>query len=100
MSASSDPPTDTASGAREAAGRLREFVVRKLGTRRVEVVPAGPEDEIAVLRVAPGSVARLLLPAVRSAVVERAREEGFRYAALDLSMRGPAAPPSPGRDLA
>lgn len=100
MSVSSGSPSGTASDPREAAERLREFVVERLGTRRVTVGPAGPEDEIAVVRVPPDLLARLLLPENRSAVVDRAREEGFRYAALDLSPLEPGTPPSPGGDLA
>ncbi|MFQ5888416.1 MAG: hypothetical protein ACE5JR_00035 [Gemmatimonadota bacterium] len=70
-----------------AAQRLREQLVRLLGTRRVEVEAGGDEGKIAVIRVGPSVVHRLLAPSVREAVVARARAVGFRYATLDLSLR-------------
>lgn len=76
-----------------APGRLRDFVSGRLGTRRVEVRAAGPEGEIALLRVPAETLDRLLAPGVRETIVERARAEGFRYAALDLSLLTPPARP-------
>lgn len=87
--------------ARSAAGaglsRLRTFLQRELGTRRVRVEAEGPEGEIAVLRVPEDLFAGVLEPRRRARVVELARREGFRYAALDAEPEAPAARGSEGR---
>lgn len=85
-----------------AIRRLRERVQRALGSRRVRVEADGPEGEIAVIRVPSDLARRLLEPATRTRVVELARAEGFRYAALDLGMEEGPLDPLAGRggDLA
>lgn len=82
-----------------AAGlsRLRAFLEGELGTGRVRVEAEGPEGEIAVLRVPGDLLAAVLEPRRRARVVERARREGFRYAALDAEPEPPGAPP-PGAE--
>lgn len=76
--------------------RLRTYLVRLLGTRRIRVEAEGPEGEIAVIHLPENAVPALLERARRGRVVERARREGFRHAALSLEpSEGPV--PSPDR---
>ncbi len=91
-----------AAGRPEAALRLEAALRAELGSRRIRVEPDGPEAEIAVLRVPPDLIPRLLEPARRARVVARARAEGFRYAALDLALEAGPEDPLAGRggDLA
>jgi pyridinium-3,5-biscarboxylic acid mononucleotide sulfurtransferase len=50
----------------------------------VDFDPDGPEGEIGVVRVPAEGTAALLEPDTRERTVRRAREAGFRYAALEL----------------
>lgn len=74
--------------------RLRAYLVRLLGTRRVRVEAEGPEGEIAVIHLPEKAVPALLERERRGRVVERAREEGFRHATLSLE---PSEEPGPDR---
>lgn len=64
---------------------LRAFVEKELGDPSVAVEADGPEGEIAVLRVPAALLAPLLEPGLREEVVRRARQAGFRYAAVELT---------------
>lgn len=82
------PAARAAGGTR--AGRpdvrgLEAFVRAALGSSDPEVEAAGPEDEIAVLRVPPSLVPRVVEAETRRAVAREARRLGFRHSALDLS---------------
>lgn len=70
--------------ARRLAGRLG------LDPRHVRVEAAGLEGEVAVVTVPRAALPALLDAAVRLEVVERARAAGFRHAAVDLALGGPA----------
>lgn len=63
---------------------LRAFLERELRDPAVRVVAAGPEREIAVLCVPASLLPWVLERRLREAIVRRAREEGYRYAAVDL----------------
>lgn len=69
-------------------GSLRGFLERELGDGRVVVEGAGPEDEIAVVRVPASLLPRMLEGGFRERVVERARSAGYRYAAVEVTGDG------------
>lgn len=75
---------------------LLDFLEGELGPGRIAVETEGPEGEIAVLRVPPAALPRLLEAGLRGRVVERARAAGYRYAAVDLGGEaGPAGGAGP-----
>lgn len=77
------------------AGDLERRLDPGAGPVRVEA--AGRDGEVAVLVVGPEALPALLRPDVRREVAGCAREAGFRHAAVDLELDGPAARPSSGR---
>lgn len=74
-----------AAGPPKDAVALRAFVEEELGDPSVAVEAEGPEGEIAVLRVPAALLGPLLEPGLREEIVRRARQAGFRYAAVDLT---------------
>lgn len=70
----------------DASRRLEEFAADLLGTGRVAVETAGPEGEIAVLRVPEGLLGAVLGPGPRARICQKARRLGYEYAALDLDL--------------
>ena len=68
----------------EAAARL----LRAAGLGRPGVTAAGPDAEIAVIRIPVSEWSRLLHPE-SAALVAAVKAEGFRHVALDLDVEPP-----------